>query len=104
MLNPLDGLEDDPGGDPEEGGPVHQRRKDLPALVAEGLVVGGGPEGDPPAEKRETERSSIGEHMAGVGQQSQRAADPAADCLDQHEHQGQAQYDSQAGQRGSGAV
>ena len=40
VLDPLNRLEHDPGGDPEQRRAIDQRGQNLPALVAVGLAVG----------------------------------------------------------------
>ena len=99
VLNPLDGLDDDPPGDPEEGGAVDQGRQNLPTLIAEGLAVVGRAKRDPGAEQREAERARVGEHVPGVREQRQRAAEPSSNGLDHHEAQGEDENEGQAGKR-----
>ena len=100
VLDPLDRLDHDPAGDAEQRRAVHQRGQDLPAEVAVGLGVVGRPLGDPRREQAEGQRADVGEHVPRVGQQRQRAAEPAADGLDHHEGAGEPQHQPQAGHGG----
>jgi hypothetical protein len=104
VLDPLDRLDHHPAGNSEQRCTVDQSGQNLPPLVAIGLAVAGGPERYPSAEESEPQRPRIGEHVAGIGDQGERAAEPSPDGLDHHEGEGKGEDDRQAGQRGSGAV
>ena len=66
---------------------VGQRRQHLGALEAEGAARVRGPGGERRGQQGEADRAGVGEHVAGVGEDRQRAGDQAADDLDR-EHRG----------------
>ncbi len=50
-------------------------------------------------EQRETQRSRVGGHVPGVGQQRERAGEPATDRFDEREASGQRERHAQRAQR-----
>ena len=64
-------LGDDERDHQPEDDPVHQRRQDLGAIVAEGLALARGPAADPEREQRQRERGDVREHVRRVGDEGE---------------------------------
>jgi hypothetical protein len=89
-------LEQDHGCDRQQRGAVHERGQDLGAVVAEGEARARGPVGDPEREEGERQGADVPEHVAGVGEERQRAGEHAARHLGEHVDGRQGQGDLQA--------
>ena len=68
--------------DPEQHDRVDQGGEDLGAVVAERPARRGGQRGDVRRGERQHDRGGVGEHVARVGEQGQRAGQDGADELD----------------------
>ena len=86
---PLDRLIDDPGGDGEQRKPVGERDQHLEAVEAVSAPPVGGTPRQAEPEPGERERGEVGEHVAGVGEQRERAGGDAARHLGEHEGAGE---------------
>ena len=82
---PLDRLVDDPGGDGEQREAVGERDQHLEAVEAISASPVGGAPRQAKAEPGKRQRGEIGEHVAGIGEQRERAGDDAAGDLGEHE-------------------
>ncbi|CAM2197286.1 protein of unknown function [Paraburkholderia kururiensis] len=82
---PLHGLDHDPRGNDEERAAIHERSENFEPFVAVGKLRGSGAlavvNGDP----AEAERGGVADHVAGVGEQRERAGNQAAHHLHHHE-------------------
>ena len=86
---PLDRLIDDPGRDGEEREPVGKSDQHLePVEAVSALPVGRAPR-EPKSEPGERQRSKVGQHVARVGNQSERACDNTASDLRKHKAAGE---------------
>ena len=83
------GLDGDPDGDGEEGEAVDEGREHGEPVEAVGALPVGRAAGDAEGEPRHRQRREVGEHVAGVGEERQRAGDDAADDLGDHEAAGE---------------
>ena len=83
------------GADHQQHQGVEQRGQDLGAVPAERRARSGRSGGDVRRPEREHDRGGVGGHVAGVGEQRQRAGDPGADQLDHHHRRGDDQHQPQ---------
>ena len=88
FLEAPDRLEHDPAGDAEQDQSVDERRQDLEAMVAVAAARVGGPRRQAEGDPGQAERGTVGQHVAGIGQQRQGARQPAARRFDQHDGRG----------------
>ena len=79
-------------GDDEEGRPVDQRRENLDAEVAIGLLRSRGTPRDARREQRQPDRRHVRQHVPRICQQSERVGQHPANQLRQHEHGGDQQH------------
>ncbi|MNR06241.1 hypothetical protein D3C85_1223060 [compost metagenome] len=95
LLEALPGLVDDPGDNGEKRDGVDEAGDHLEAEVAEGSPGIGQAPAKAEGEIGQAERRRVGQHMAGVRQQGQRARNQSPDHLDDHEgeDQGKRQQD-----------
>ena len=91
---PLDRLDDDPGGDREEREAVDEGGEHREPVEAVGAARVGRAAGDAEGEPGHRQRGEVGQHVPGVGDQRQRAGEEAAGDLDQHEAAGQERGDA----------
>ena len=98
----LGGLDDDPGGDREEREAVDEGGEHREAVEAVGAPRVGRAAGDAEGEPGHRERGEVGQHVAGVGDQRERAGEEAAGDLDEHEAAGQERGDADGA--GAGGV
>jgi len=70
----MDGGDGDPCGKDDEGERVDEGRKDAGALVAEGLLVGGGAALEVDGDKGETDGQHVREVVSGLGEQEEEHA------------------------------
>ncbi len=75
----VDGLEGDPGGEDDEGAGVDERRKNPGALVAKGLLVGGGARLEVDRDEREDDGEEVADVVAGFGDEGQGVGAEAED-------------------------
>ena len=78
-------LDDDAGGDDEQHQPVAEGDQNLQPLEAVGAPAVRRPAREAEGKPGENEPGKVGEHVAGIGQQRQRAGDEAAGRFDDHE-------------------
>ena len=83
------GFVQDAAGDEEQQGAVEEGGEGFGAALAEGALIGGGAEAAAEGPPGGAEGGGVGQHVAGVGHEGQRAAEPAADELDDHQGGGQ---------------
>ena len=88
-LQPLPRLVGDPSDDREQGHGVQETGDDLEAQVAEGALAVGRAAAEPECCVGQCERRGVGQHVARVGQQGQRARQHASDGLHDHEAEDQ---------------
>ena len=81
-------LDDDAAGDDEQHQTVAEGDQHLQPLEAIGALAVRRPAREAEGEPGEKQAGEIGEHVAGIGQQRQRAGDEAAGRLDHHERAG----------------
>ena len=67
----------------------------LRAPVAPGAFLGGGPTREHRGDEAEGETGDVGEHVRGVGQESEAAGDDGADDLDDEDGDGDAEDGAQ---------
>ncbi len=84
-----DRLVDDPNRDSENGEAVGEGNQRFHAAEAVGEAHRGRAFGEMEGIPGEPQRDGIGQHVAGIGEQRQRAGDPAADRFRDHEAAGQ---------------
>jgi hypothetical protein len=77
----MPGLVQDEAGDPEQEDGVGDGGQDLGAMEAVRPAGCGRPGGHPERRERHREAEDVGEHVAGVGEQRERAGEEAADHL-----------------------
>ena len=87
LLEPFDSLIDDKADDAEQRKSVDQAGDHLEAGIAEGALAVRGPPTEAEGDIGEAERDCVGQHVAGIGKQRERARDHAADGL--HDHEGE---------------
>jgi hypothetical protein len=100
----LVGFAHDQSGDHEQAGAVHERREDLQARVPIRPPTARRPAGEPQREYRERERGDVGEHVAGVREQRERAGQHAADRFGHHEDRREREHRDEAGAHRAGAT
>ena len=96
------GLDDDPGGDGEEREAVDEGGHHREAVEAVGAARVGRAAGDAEGEPGHGEGGEVGQHVAGVGEERERAGDEAAGDLDDHEAAGEERGDADGA--GAGGV
>ena len=79
-----DGLDHDHHGDDDEDQGVGQGSQYLGPLVSIGPLVARRTGGDPRRHEGDEDSSGVGEHVAGISQQGQRARHDGANHLDAH--------------------
>src|SRR5436190_9433128 len=89
-------LDRDADRDRQQRGAVHEGGEDLESQQSEGALRRGGALRQVGDTERESERSDIGEHVAGVREQRQRVRHPAAHRLREHHDGADAQHDRYA--------
>ena len=89
-------LDDDAAGDDEQHQPVAEGDQDLQPLEAIGAPAVGRPAREAEGKPGEREPGKVGEHVAGIGQQRQRAGNEAAGRFDDHERAGDERRPEQA--------
>ncbi len=95
-VEPLHGLDDDPGGDREQRDAVDERDEHGEAVEAVGAAPVGRLARQPEADPGEREAREVREHVARIGEQRQRAGEDAADDLGHHETARQQRSDADA--------
>jgi hypothetical protein len=93
VVEPADGLDEDPDGDHCEGDAVRERGEDLRPPVAEAPLGGRGPTREPRGDERERQRGRVAEHVPGVGEQRKASREPSADDLAQRVRAGKPEDD-----------
>ena len=82
---PFDSFIDDEADDAEQCKGVDQAGDYLEAGIAKGALAVGGAAAEAEGDIGEAERNCVGQHVAGIGKQRERARDHAADGLHDHE-------------------
>jgi hypothetical protein len=85
VLQAVPGLPGDPHRQPEQRGHVELRRQDLQPPEAEGALHVGRARPEDDGQERQPQRRHVGEHVAGVGDEGERARPPAAERLQHHD-------------------
>ena len=101
ILHPVYRLDHDHSRDDEQHRPIHQGREDFESQVAVGLGVIGGTARHAGGEEAQAQRPDIGQHVPGIRQQRQRAAEPSTHRLHHHEAAGEQQDNPQPLDRGT---
>ncbi len=86
---PADRLDSDPDHDRDQRHAVDEGGEHLEAMIAVGAAVVVAAPADPEGGVGQGERSRVGGHVPGVGEERQRAGDEAASDLHDHERAGQ---------------
>ena len=82
----LDGLEADHRRDEEQGEAIGECGQNLETIKAVGALPVGGAPGDTHRQVGEREGGRVGQHVAGIGEQRQRAGDDAAGRFGDQRH------------------
>jgi len=82
-------FDDDPGREREHDDAVEESGEDFGAMPAIGTRVVGGPPRQAYGDPGERQRARVGEHVAGIGNEGERARKNAAERLDDHEAAGE---------------
>ena len=85
----MDRFEDDPAGHREEGHAVDEGGEDRNPVEAVGAACVGRAPGEAEGEPGERQGGEVGQHVAGVGEERQRAGEEAARHLGEHEAAGE---------------
>ena len=89
VLQPADGLDEDPDRDRDERDAVRKRCKDLGALEPERALRRSRALRKPDGEEREAERHRVGQHVSRVRQEGETSGEEAADDLGDEERRGE---------------
>ena len=84
VVQPLHGFDHHQHGNRQQRQAVEQGKQDFGAFVAEGLAAVHRLFAELERQQRQADRQRVGEHMAGVGKQRQRAGQQAAGHFHQH--------------------
>ena len=84
MLEALNGLPDNQHGDHHQSNGIEKRRQGGQTQPAKSMAGVRGTAGEANRQQRKQQGGGVGEHMAGIRQQGQRAGDRAADGFYQH--------------------
>ena len=95
LAQPVDRLDQHPDGHPDQQQGVAQRGQHLGPLHAVRAARAGGPGAQAGPDQGQHQSGGVGQHVAGVGQQGQRAGEQAADDLGHEDDAGDGQHQGQ---------